>query len=257
MNIVDVLAIAPYFVTLIIFESMPEGEDNEGFNEIRRIVGVFRIMRILRVFKLARHSKGLQSIAYTLKTSYKELALLVLFMSMGVLVFASLVFFAEKGEEETPFVSIPVAFWWAIITMTTVGYGDMYPSSGIGMFLGKSNMFKEKASSSHILTFRCMHCCVWGARHCLARPHCGEQLCRVLQGHREERGVSEEKGGEAGQAEGGGGDQEADGRGGEGAHLGGESGFVKDAHNTSDKHKNWLKFFIAERRLDSPCHDNP
>ena len=137
MNIVDVLAIAPYFVTLIIFESMPEGEDNEGFNEIRRIVGVFRIMRILRVFKLARHSKGLQSIAYTLKTSYKELALLVLFMSMGVLVFASLIFFAEKEEEETPFVSIPVAFWWAIITMTTVGYGDMYPSSGIGMFLGE------------------------------------------------------------------------------------------------------------------------
>ena len=151
MNIVDVLAIAPYFVTLIIFESMPEGEDNEGFNgddycqlqgfdffspEIRRIVGVFRIMRILRVFKLARHSKGLQSIAYTLKTSYKELALLVLFMSMGVLVFASLVFFAEKEEEGTPFVSIPTTFWWAIISMTTVGYGDMYPSSGIGMFLG-------------------------------------------------------------------------------------------------------------------------
>ena len=244
MNIVDVLAIAPYFVTLIIFESMPEGEDNEGFNgddycqlqgfdfsspEIRRIVGVFRIMRILRVFKLARHSKGLQSIAYTLKTSYKELALLVLFMSMGVLVFASLVFFAEKEEEGTPFVSIPTTFWWAIISMTTVGYGDMYPSSGIGMFLGDYFHMESPPSlvKCQVLTCRCLYCCVWCAGHCIASPHRGEQLCRVLQGHGQEGGVPQEEGGEAGQSEGGGGDYKADGGGGESKNPGGESGFVK------------------------------
>ena len=110
MNIVDVLAILPYFITLAVMESAPEGEDSD-FKDLKRLVSVFRIMRILRVFKLARHSTGLQSIAYTLKTSYQELALLVLFMSMGVLVFASLCFFAEKNEEDTPFVSIPVTFW--------------------------------------------------------------------------------------------------------------------------------------------------
>ena len=111
MNIVDVLAIMPYFISLAVLESTPEGEDNEEFNSIRKIVSVFRIMRIARIFKLARHSTGLQSIAYTLKNSYKELLLLVLFMSMGVLVFASLCYFAEKDEDETPFTSIPTTFW--------------------------------------------------------------------------------------------------------------------------------------------------
>ena len=71
-------------------------EENESFADVKRIVSVFRIMRIMRIFKLARHSKGLQSIAYTMKNSYKELALLVLFMSIGVLIFASLCYFVGK-----------------------------------------------------------------------------------------------------------------------------------------------------------------
>ena len=110
--------------------------DEGSFHELQKVVSVFRIMRILRIFKLARHSSGLQSIAYTLKNSYKELALLVLFLSMGVLVFSSLCYFAEKDEVETKFTSIPASFWWAIITMTTVGYGDIHPTTGLGKLIG-------------------------------------------------------------------------------------------------------------------------
>lgn len=88
MNIIDVLSILPYFVSIFLLES--NSGDAGSFDNVRRIVQVFRIGRILRVFKLARHSTGLQSFAYTLRNSRKELGLLCLFIAMGVLIFSSL-----------------------------------------------------------------------------------------------------------------------------------------------------------------------
>ncbi|CAH1639350.1 unnamed protein product [Spodoptera littoralis] len=94
------------------------------------ILEFISIIKILRLFKLTRHSPGLKILVHTFKASAKELTLLVFFLVLGIVIFASL------DNPDNQFKSIPLGLWWAIVTMTTVGYGDMAPKTYLGMFVG-------------------------------------------------------------------------------------------------------------------------
>ena len=96
------------------------------------------IIRLLRVFKFFKLSYGLQVLLHTLKASSYELTLLLLILLIPLVVFSSLVYaFEYTGTSgNTDFDSIPRTFWWTIVTMTTVGYGDMAPKTWIGQVIG-------------------------------------------------------------------------------------------------------------------------
>jgi len=135
MNIIDLLAIVPYFIALGTFLA-EEGQSNNQAMSFT-VLRVIRLVRVFRIFKLSRHSKGLQILGQTIHASMRELGLLIFFLFICVVLFSSAVYFAEASRgKESHFDSIPHAFWWAVVTMTTVGYGDMHPTSEWGKLVG-------------------------------------------------------------------------------------------------------------------------
>uniref|UniRef100_A0A8C3IHM4 Potassium voltage-gated channel modifier subfamily G member 4 n=1 Tax=Chrysemys picta bellii TaxID=8478 RepID=A0A8C3IHM4_CHRPI len=146
LNIIDFLAISPYYVSLIVVDDEPSEEDerpssNSYLEKIGLVLRVLRALRILYVMRLARHSLGLQTLGLTVRRCTREFGLLLLFLCVAVTLFSPLVYLAENESGKVlEFTSIPASYWWAIISMTTVGYGDMVPRSVSGQMVALSSI---------------------------------------------------------------------------------------------------------------------
>lgn len=142
MNIVDVASIAPFFIELALVAVM--GSSSEMLD-----LRVLRALRLMRMMKMGRFSTQLQLVVEGLMRSKAALALLWCTLLVGTIFFSAIIWTIERGTWEpglqcyaragepfmngcSPFESVPVAFWWAITTMTTVGYGDTFPVTPAG-----------------------------------------------------------------------------------------------------------------------------
>ncbi|XP_041093545.1 potassium voltage-gated channel subfamily C member 1-like isoform X3 [Polyodon spathula] len=140
LNLIDFIAILPFYLEVGL-----SGLSSKAAKDVLGFLRVVRFVRILRIFKLTRHFVGLRVLGHTLRASTNEFLLLIIFLALGVLIFATMIYYAERigadpadltGSAHTNFKNIPIGFWWAVVTMTTLGYGDMYPVTWSGMLVG-------------------------------------------------------------------------------------------------------------------------
>lgn len=133
--VLDIIVIVPDYVTEILRYSVTE------FNEEKHyyITDVMRSVRLLRIVRLLRRIPGLYIILFTLQTSIRELVVILGILLCATFFFSSLIYYAGNqslGEGDNIFDSIPVGCWWAVTTLATVGYGDMFPTELPGYFIG-------------------------------------------------------------------------------------------------------------------------
>lgn len=136
MNIIDLLALVPLYAQVVFQQSSLQAcYMNERF--VIEIMFILRIFRMFRIFHLVKHYQALKVLVYALRASLQELLMLFIFLLIAMLIFATMIYYAERSNEEnTHFRTIPIGFWWAIITMTTVGYGDVTPGTPVGYIVG-------------------------------------------------------------------------------------------------------------------------
>jgi len=160
-NLIDFLAIFPGYVELGLLlagEKKVDDSEAETIQDVHkaagsmrtlrviRMVRLVRVFRVMRIAKVARHSRLLGIILAVFgQVSLSGLVVLVMLMGFGMVLSASLIYLFESELCEdtgvhctgpSAFVSIPAAFWWAIATLTTVGYGDMVPHTVAGRIIG-------------------------------------------------------------------------------------------------------------------------
>ncbi len=120
-GLIDLLAILPFFLPFI-------GID-------LRLIRIFRIFRILRVFKLTRYIKSFELIKQVINDKKSDLIVSFILLLFTLIFVSSIMYYVENPAQPDKFSSIPATLWWGISTLTTVGYGDIYPITTLGKIL--------------------------------------------------------------------------------------------------------------------------
>jgi len=122
MALIDLMVVLPFYLPFFLSDL--------------RFMRALRLFRLFRVLKLVRYSESLQTFIDVLKLKKEELLLMFFAMMILLVISSSLMYKAENAAQPEAFASIPAAMWWSIVTLATVGYGDVYPVTNWGRFLG-------------------------------------------------------------------------------------------------------------------------
>jgi len=120
--LIDLFAFLPFYIPMIIPLDL-------------RFLRAFRLLRLIRVLKIGRYSEAVRLFGRVLNAKKAELFTAIFVIFVLLIVSSSLLYYVEHGAQPDKFSSIPEAMWWGVVTLTTVGYGDIYPITPFGKFL--------------------------------------------------------------------------------------------------------------------------
>ena len=123
MALIDLIAILPFYLPLIMPVDL-------------RYLRALRILRIFRLLKFARYSRAVRIFGSVIREKKEELVISLSAILVALVLIASLMYSLEKDVQPEAFGSIPAALWWGVISLTTVGYGDVYPVTPLGKIFG-------------------------------------------------------------------------------------------------------------------------
>jgi voltage-gated potassium channel len=174
MGLIDLLAVLPFYLQ---------------FLPALRVIRLLRVVRILRLLKLARYSDAADTLVRVIRNKSDELLITLSIGATLIIVSSTLVYYAEFEAQPEKFSSILSSMWWSVITLATVGYGDVYPVTALGKFFGAltalfgigmfalptaligSGFMEELQKKRDSRKTICPHC----GKDINERPHAGEQ----------------------------------------------------------------------------------